>query len=49
MITEEDKKLMEEIKLDPEAYERLKAKAMWEQISLFAALEDYGDPRNWDI
>lgn len=47
-ITKEDERLFEEIKKDPEAYELLKGKARWEQMSLMAVLRDYGDPRNWD-
>ena len=47
MITPEDKKLMEELKKDRDAYNKLRAKAQWEQISLFAVLKDYGDPRKW--
>ena len=48
IITEEDKKLMEEIKQDVAAYEKLRAKARWEQMPLFAILKDYGDSRYWD-
>ena len=47
MITEDDRKLLEEIKNDSDAYERLQAKARWEKITVFAVLRDYGDPRNW--
>jgi len=47
MITPEDEKLMIEIQQDKEAYEKLKAKARWEQMSLYAVLKDYGDPREW--
>ena len=46
-ITEKDKKLLEEIKTAPEAYEKLRAKARWEQMGLYAVLRDYGDPRKW--
>lgn len=48
IITEKDEKLLEEIKKDPKAFERLKAKARWEEMTLFAVLIDYGDPRNWE-
>ena len=46
-ITDEDKNLMEEIKKDPDAYQQLRDKANWEQMSLYAILKDYGDPRKW--
>ena len=48
IITGKDMILMEEIKQDPDAYEKLKAKARWEHITLFAVLKSYGDPRNWE-
>ena len=48
MITEEDRRLMEEVKKDLNAYQRLKDKANWEHMSLFAILKDYGDPRRWE-
>jgi hypothetical protein len=47
MITPKDEKLMIEIQQDKEAYEKLKAKARWEQMPLYAVLKDYGDPREW--
>ena len=47
MITKKDKELMEKIRQNPDAYKKLKAKAQWERITIFAVLKDYGDPRNW--
>lgn len=47
LITEEEKKLMEEIRKDPKALQRLKDKARWEAMSLFAVLKEWGDPRKW--
>jgi hypothetical protein len=47
MITEEDKKLMEEIVKDPKALQLLKDKCNWEHMSRYAVLEEWGDPREW--
>jgi hypothetical protein len=48
-IKPEDRKLMAEIREeDPEAYQRLRDKAQWEQMSLYAVLEGWGDPRGWE-
>ena len=46
-ITKEDEKLMEEIKKDKKAYQRLKNKAVWENMTVFAVLKEWGDPRGW--
>ena len=46
-ITKEDKKLMEEIKKDKKAFQRLKNKAVWENMTTFAVLKEWGDPRKW--
>ena len=46
-ITDEDKELMDEIKNDPKAYQRLKDKANWEAMSLYGVLKEWGDPRKW--
>ena len=46
-ITKEDKKLMEEIKKDKKAFQRLKNKAVWENMTVFAVLKEWGDPRGW--
>ena len=48
-ITDEDQRLMDEIKADPIAYDLLKAKASWEGMSLFAVLHEYSDPRTWEV
>ena len=47
IITQEDKDLMNEIKQDPEAYQRLKNKAKWEHMTLYGVLKEWGDPREW--
>ena len=47
VITEEDINLMNEIKQDPKAYQRLKDKAKWEHITLYGVLKEWGDPREW--
>ena len=47
IITQEDKDLMNEIRQDPEANRRLKEKAKWEAMTLFAVLKEWGDPREW--
>lgn len=47
MVTKEDKKIMEEIKKDHKAYQWLKDKAVWERMSLYAVLKDYGNPRDF--
>ena len=41
------KSLFEEIKKDPDAFQKLRDKASWEHISLYAVLNEYGDPRKW--
>ena len=46
-ITKDDEKLMEEIKKDKKAYQRLKNKAVWENTTVFAVLKEWGDPRGW--
>lgn len=47
-ICEAEKRLMAEVKANPDAFERLKAKARWEGMSLSAILREWGDPRTWD-
>ena len=47
VITEEDINLMNEIKQDPKAYQRLKDKAKWEHMTLYGVLKEWGDPREW--
>ena len=47
VITEEDKLLMEEIRKDPKANQRLKDKAKWEHMTLYGVLKEWGDPRKW--
>jgi hypothetical protein len=39
---------MAEVKRDPESYERLKAKANWEQRTMFSVLKEWGHPNTWD-
>ncbi len=47
IITKEDKLLMEEIRKDPKAYQKLKDKAKWEHMTLYGVLKEWGDPREW--
>ena len=47
-ITEAEKKLYAEVQADPVAYQRLRDKARWEHMTLFAILREWGDPRKWD-
>lgn len=47
MISEEDRKLMSEVKKDPKAYRWLLHKANWEGMTLYAVLRGYGDPRKF--
>lgn len=47
MITEEEKRLMEEVRKNSDAYKKLQDKARWEHMSLFAVLAEWGDPRTW--
>ncbi len=46
-ITEEHKKLMEEVRQDKEAYQRLKDKARWEHMTLYGVLIEWGPPWKW--
>lgn len=48
IITDAQRALLKEIELDPIALARLKEKCHWESMSVFAVLEQWGDPRNWD-
>ena len=47
-ITDADRRLMAEVKRAPEAYERLKAKAIWEQRTMFSVLIEWGHPNTWE-
>jgi hypothetical protein len=47
-ITDEQIKLLDEIKKDPAAFQRLKEKANWEHESLMYVLRNWGDPRTWE-
>jgi hypothetical protein len=47
VITEEDKLLMEEIRKNPKAYQKLKDKAKWEHMTTYGVLKEWGDPREW--
>jgi hypothetical protein len=47
MITKEDKELMAEIVADSIALRLLKDKCVWEAMSRYAVLSEWGDPRNW--
>lgn len=46
-ITKADMDLMAEIKKDAAAFALLQAKCRWEQMPLYAVLEQWGDPRGW--
>lgn len=47
-ISKEDEKLLKEIQADEKAYQLLRDKCEWEQMSLYAVLREWGDPREWD-
>lgn len=47
VITQEEIDLMNEIKKDSNAYQRLKDKAKWEHMTLYGVLKEWGDPREW--
>ena len=47
MITKEDKELMTEIVADPIALQLLKEKCVWEAMTRYAVLSEWGDPRKW--
>jgi hypothetical protein len=48
MITDADRRLMVEVCGNLKAFERLQEKASWEQVSMFAVLQEWGHPNTWD-
>lgn len=46
-VTPQEKELYDEVKQDPKAYEMLRNKSSWEQMSHYAVLSEWGDPRGW--
>lgn len=46
-IGRKDIELMGEIKDDPLALRLLKDKCKWEQMGMYAVLQEWGDPREW--
>lgn len=46
-VTAAERALLNEVKADPAAYQRLQDKARWEGMTLFAVLAAWGDPRRW--
>jgi hypothetical protein len=47
VVTEAQLKLLEEVRRDPVAAERLRAKCQWERMTAIQVLIAWGDPRNW--
>ncbi len=47
VVTDEIMKLLEEVKKDPAAYQRLKNKCQWERETQTYVLRNWGDPRTW--
>lgn len=47
-MTDEERDLIREIRKDPRAVERMKAKCRWERMSWLGVLRDWGDPRTWN-
>ena len=48
-ITILDKQLMAEIIENPIAFRLLKDKSRWEGMTLYAVLQEWGDPREWSV
>ena len=48
MTTEEATEIIKEIKeTDQKAFEQLKAKCQWEQMTQLSVVKEWGDPRKW--
>lgn len=46
-VTKETMRLLEDVKKDPVAYQRLKDKCRWEAETQTYVLQNWGDPRTW--
>ena len=48
MTTQEATNIIKEIKeTDQKAFEQLKAKCQWEQMTQLSVVKEWGDPRKW--
>jgi len=47
LVSQQTLTILQEVKKDSEAWERLQSKCQWEHMSLTAVIKEWGDPRTW--